>query len=38
MRILTRLLSLAIAAGLSSPAIAEDAWYPVVVDVWSPPL
>ena len=34
---LTRLLSLVVAAGLLSPAIAEDAWYPVAVDVWSPP-
>jgi protein TorT len=34
---LTRLLSFAIAAGLIHPAIAEDAWYPVAVDVWSPP-
>jgi protein TorT len=28
---------LAIAAGLLSPVIAEDAWYPVAMDVWSPP-
>ena len=34
---LMRLLSLAVAAGILSPAIAEDAWYPVAVDVWSPP-
>jgi len=34
---LTRLFSLVVAAGLLSPAIAEDAWYPVAVDVWSPP-
>ena len=34
-----RLYCLAIVAGLPtlSAAIAEDAWYPVAVDVWSPP-
>lgn len=34
---LTRLLSLLIATALLSPAVAADAWYPVAVDVWSPP-
>ena len=36
---LVSLFSLAIVGGLltSSAAMAEDAWYPVAVDVWSPP-
>ena len=31
------LLVLATATVLMSPAIADDAWYPVAIDVWSPP-
>src|SRR6478672_9843175 len=36
---LTSLFSLAIVAGLLTPsaAVAEDIWYPVGIDVWSPP-
>jgi protein TorT len=34
---LRMLLSLGIALGHLSPAMAQDAWYPVAVDVWSPP-